>query len=147
MSVSQGHLQTIIFYEWRRHTGATAAITSSTTLWGEDTATISTVNAGSLGSKKETWTSKTNLGRDDAVEDFAVLGGVKEGPEATRILATRRRYPINSRQLPPTPRLPKSAGSMDSVDSMRFTRISICQFLLPRSPRKQFLEGGTGEQS
>ncbi|VDO77450.1 unnamed protein product [Heligmosomoides polygyrus] len=54
-----------------------------------------------------------------------------------------RVYQNDNRRPPPSPRLPKSADSMEllCLDSMLLIRVSICQSLRLPSHGKQFLEG------
>ena len=92
MSIPRDHVRYIIFYEWRRGTGATATVRNINSVWGEDTTSIATVHRWFARFKEgdTDFEDKPRSGRPLAVDDSVILDTVKEDPEVnTRSLATR----------------------------------------------------------
>ena len=155
MSIPQVHIRAIIFYEWRRGTGATETVRNINNALGEDTTSISTVKrcfARFEGGDTD-FEEKPRSGRPLKVEDSLILGAVKEDPEvSTRSLATRLRCShqtvLSRLQVLGYRKVLTRWIPHVLTDSTRFTRISICQSLLLRPQRKEFLRDLiTGDES
>lgn len=155
MSISQEHLRAIVFYEWCRGTGATTTVRNINAALGENTTAIRTVHRwfARFAEGDTIFEDKPRSGRPHAVEDSVVLAAVREDPEAnTRSLATR----LGCTQSTVVSRL-QALGYRKVLtrwiphtltDDMRYTRITICQSLLLRPHRKEFLEDlVTGDES
>lgn len=155
MSVSQEQIRVIAFYEWRRGTGATATARNINAALGENTTSTRTVQRWFVRfAEGETiFETKPRSGRPHVVEDSVVLAAVKEDPEASTHSLARRLGCTHS-----TVRTRLQALGYRKVltrwiphaltDGMRYTRVSICQSLLLRSHRKEFLEDLiTGDES
>ena len=92
MSISQEQDRVIIFYGWRRSTGATAAVRNISSALGKDVTTIITIHRWftSFAKGDTVFEDKPRSGRPHAVEDSAAFDVVKEDPEATTRSLVRR---------------------------------------------------------
>lgn len=120
---------------------------TSTVNWGTTTANAVNCWFARFAKEDTDFESKARSGRLQAVEDSAVIDTLKEDPETTTGVLRKK---LGCTQTTVVSRLQAALGYRKVLtlsaphtltDSMRrFTCISICQSVLLRSPREDFLE-------
>ena len=92
MSIPQDHVRYIIFYEWRRGTGAMAAVRNINSVYEKDTTPTATVHRWFARFKKgdTDFINKPRSERPLVVDDSVILDTVKKDLEVNTLgLATR----------------------------------------------------------
>lgn len=155
LSLSSPQRRLLAFYEWRRGTSAVTTVANINAVFGEKSVNYSTVHRWFTRFEEgdTDFEDKPRSGRPTTVEDSTILEVIKENPEASvRELATK----IGCSHMTIDRRL-SNLGYRKVLaqwiphaltDGQRMTRLSICQSLLLRSNRKDFLEDVvTGDES
>ena len=147
LSLSSPQRRLLAFYEWRRGTSAVTTVANINAVFGEKSVNYSTVHRWFTRFEEgdTDFEDKPRSGRPTTVEDSTILEVIKENPEASvRELATK----IGCSHMTIDRRL-SNLGYRKVLaqwiphaltDGQRMTRLSICQSLLLRSNRKDFLE-------
>ena len=147
LSLSSPQRRLLAFYEWRRGTSAVTTVANINAVFGEKSVNYSTVHRWFTRFEEgdTDFEDKPRSGRPTTVEDSTILEVIKENPEASvRELATK----IGCSHMTIDRRLSNLGYRKVLVqwiphaltDGQRMTRLSICQSLLLRSNRKDFLK-------
>ena len=153
--LSQPQLRLLALYEFRRGSSATTATTNITSAFGKDVVAKCTVQNWFVRFKRgdTELEDKSRVGRPPALDDDVLLDAIKEDPGVSvRELETRLGHGHST-----IDRRLESLGYRKVLtrwvphamtDGLKMTRLTICQSLLLRSHRKEFLEDiVTGDES
>lgn len=153
--LSQPQLRLLALYEFRRGSSATTATTNITSAFGKDVVAKRTVQNWFVRFKRgdTELEDKSRVGRPPALDDDVLLDAIKEDPGVSvRELETRLGHGHST-----IDRRLESLGYRKVLtrwvphamtDGLKMTRLTICQSLLLRSHRKEFLEDiVTGDES
>ncbi|XGW34208.1 hypothetical protein V3C99_018214 [Haemonchus contortus] len=141
MPIPRDHVRHIFFYMWRRCTGATVAAHNISGVWGRTP--LLSPRSSLVRSRKETQDSETGHVRDAPSPSTAPSLSAPTKKIRKLTAAVLRRDLGASTVLG----LLQALGYRKAprwipvlADSRRYTRVPICQTLLPRLHRKEFLE-------
>lgn len=154
-SISQEQLRAIIFYEWRRGTNASTTAKNIQDAFSENVVSHRTVQRwfNRFKSGNTSLEDKERSGRPSTIDDDALLRCIKEKPEASthelaRELGCTQPSIVNHLHHLGFRKVLAQWIPHRLTDDNKNCRVTICQSLLLRHNRKEFLEDlVTGDES